>query len=191
MNDDYLWDRSGEPDPEIQQLEEILGTLRFQPRPLEIPANVRPGRWRTLYPVLAIAATIVLTIIAAGLWFSFHQRQPTRPIEARNGQVEQGQKAPVQSGGAQDQKGGPTVTRKETAGGEPNRPESRRTLTTQTVHRSPKPPERQPELTATERAQKEQLIEALRLVSAKLNIAQRRAQGAPATNLIRNQHPMG
>ena len=38
MNDDYLWDKSGQPDPEIQQLEEILGTLRYQPRPLEIPA---------------------------------------------------------------------------------------------------------------------------------------------------------
>ena len=34
MNDDYLWDRTGEPDPEIQQLEEVLGTLRYQPRAL-------------------------------------------------------------------------------------------------------------------------------------------------------------
>ena len=44
MNDDYLWDRTGEPDPEIQQLEEILGTLRYQPQPLAIPAHlqVRP-----------------------------------------------------------------------------------------------------------------------------------------------------
>ena len=32
MNEDYLWDKSGEPDPQIQELEEILGTLRFQPR---------------------------------------------------------------------------------------------------------------------------------------------------------------
>ena len=35
MNDDYLWDRTGEPDPEIQELEEVLGTLRYQPQPLE------------------------------------------------------------------------------------------------------------------------------------------------------------
>ena len=26
MNEEYLWDKSGEPDPEIAQLEEILGT---------------------------------------------------------------------------------------------------------------------------------------------------------------------
>ena len=36
MNDDYLWDKTGEPDPEIQQLENILGELRYQPRALEI-----------------------------------------------------------------------------------------------------------------------------------------------------------
>ena len=27
---DYLWDRSGEPDPEVQHLEEILGALRHR-----------------------------------------------------------------------------------------------------------------------------------------------------------------
>ena len=37
MNDDYLWDKTGQPDPQIQQLEEILGTLRYQPKPLAIP----------------------------------------------------------------------------------------------------------------------------------------------------------
>ena len=41
MSDDYLWDRTGEPDPEIQKLEEVLGTLRYQPRPLRIPAACR------------------------------------------------------------------------------------------------------------------------------------------------------
>jgi len=41
---DYLWDKTGEPDPEIQQLEEILGTLRYQPRPLEIPSGLQVGK---------------------------------------------------------------------------------------------------------------------------------------------------
>ena len=50
MNDDYLWDRTGEPDPEIQQLEQVLGMLRYQPRPLELPAHVRIGHQRTLFP---------------------------------------------------------------------------------------------------------------------------------------------
>ena len=41
MKDDYLWDKTGQPDPEIQKLEEILGTLRHQPKPLELPASRR------------------------------------------------------------------------------------------------------------------------------------------------------
>jgi len=38
---DYLWDRSGEPDPEVQHLEEILGGLRHRG---SLP--VLPGRPR-------------------------------------------------------------------------------------------------------------------------------------------------
>ena len=60
MNEDYLWDKSGEPDPQIQQLEEILGTLRYRPTPLRLPRNH--------FPLLAIAATIVLALVAGGLW---------------------------------------------------------------------------------------------------------------------------
>ena len=44
IEDDYLWDKTGEPDAEIQQLEQVLGTLRHQPRSLEIPAGLVPGR---------------------------------------------------------------------------------------------------------------------------------------------------
>ena len=44
---DYLWDKTGEPDPEVKQLEEILGTQRYQPRPLEIPAGLHVGRERS------------------------------------------------------------------------------------------------------------------------------------------------
>jgi len=62
---DYLWDKTGEPDPEIQQLEEILGTLRYQPRPLEIPAGLHIDRRRSFLrshaAPLAIAATVALT----------------------------------------------------------------------------------------------------------------------------------
>ena len=31
MNDDYLWNGTGEPDPEIQKLESVLGRLRHDP----------------------------------------------------------------------------------------------------------------------------------------------------------------
>jgi hypothetical protein len=62
MNEDYLWDKSGEPDPEIQQLEEILGTLRYQPKPLRLAPRRNYWSW------LAIAATVVVALLAVGLW---------------------------------------------------------------------------------------------------------------------------
>jgi hypothetical protein len=71
MSDDYLWDRSGEPDPEIQQLEELLGTLRYQPKPLHLPAHVTPRlklARRNYLPLLAIAATVLISLVAGGLW---------------------------------------------------------------------------------------------------------------------------
>lgn len=62
MSEDYLWDKSGEPDPEIQQLEEILGTLRYQPRPLRLAPR------RNYLALLAIAATVLIAFFAGGLW---------------------------------------------------------------------------------------------------------------------------
>lgn len=62
MNDDYLWDKTGQPDPEIQQLEQILGTLRYEPKPLVLP------RQRNYFPWLAIAASILLAIVAGSIW---------------------------------------------------------------------------------------------------------------------------
>ena len=72
MNDDYLWDKTGEPDPQIQQLEEILGTLRYQPKPLVLPR-------RNYFPLLAIAASLLLALLAGGIWLrvrSSHDEVP-------------------------------------------------------------------------------------------------------------------
>src|SRR6185295_13146635 len=86
---DYLWDKSGEPDPEIQQLEEILGTLRYQPRPLEIPVDLQPdskprrflGFTPRLAPGLAIAATIAIFLLGVGLWLGLQRVQRVQPRE--------------------------------------------------------------------------------------------------------------
>jgi hypothetical protein len=58
---DYLWDGSGEPDPDVQRLERALGRLRSTPPPLRLP---EPERWRTrsILPLLATAAVIVLMV---------------------------------------------------------------------------------------------------------------------------------
>ncbi len=77
MSDDYLWNRSGEPDPEVERLELLLSELRHdQPAP-QFPATVvplRPSRFRFLMPRLAAAAAVVLAI--AGMWFWMHRSQP-------------------------------------------------------------------------------------------------------------------
>src|SRR5215204_2144179 len=68
MNEEYLWDKSGEPDPEIQHLEQALGTLRYTARPLELPENFTPARRNRYLPLLAIAATLALALLAGALW---------------------------------------------------------------------------------------------------------------------------
>jgi hypothetical protein len=68
MSDDYLWDKTGQPDPEIQQLEEILGTLRYQPKPLDVPRDLVVRRRRSYIPLLAIAASLLLALLAGGIW---------------------------------------------------------------------------------------------------------------------------
>jgi hypothetical protein len=39
---DYLWDRTGEADAEVERLEALLGAFGHTPRPLEMPADVSP-----------------------------------------------------------------------------------------------------------------------------------------------------
>lgn len=71
---DYLWDKSGEADPEIERLENLLAARRYEPAPLQVPHAVtdravpqayRPRR--VLQQVAALAAGIVLAVIT-GVW---------------------------------------------------------------------------------------------------------------------------
>ena len=70
MNDDYLWDGSGPPDPGIQRLERLLGRLRSTRNAGEFrvkadAADLAVVRWtsaRFLAPALAAAAAIVMMV---------------------------------------------------------------------------------------------------------------------------------
>jgi len=73
MSSDYLWDGSGEPDPEILKLEDTLAALRHRrPAPAlpEVPAVAVPVRARwfdmRLWPALAGVAAGLLLIAALG-----------------------------------------------------------------------------------------------------------------------------
>ena len=156
MNDDYLWDKTGEPDPQIQQLEEILGTLRYQPRPLPLPVTQR----RSYVPVLAIAATIALALLATGLWLRVRTTSQPQP------RLEQAH-VPAPS---------PVVEKESTTIA--NKPE--KVAPPRKQHRNPRI---QSALSAAKRrereealAVKQQLMLALRLASEKLNLAHKKAR---------------
>jgi ferric-dicitrate binding protein FerR (iron transport regulator) len=77
MKDDYLWDGSGEPDPEVQKLETVLGRYRHnKPAPaFEQLAKTVPSqrKWKFLslgfsVQLGAIAAILLLAITAAYFW---------------------------------------------------------------------------------------------------------------------------
>ena len=196
MNEDYLWDRTGEPDAEVQELEDVLGTLRYQPRPLGLPADVQASPRRRFVAALAIAATILLAVLATGLWLGFHRQQMSRPSEIANTTKEQklNSSAPSATNGG-DQKPIVSSGKRESAGIAANRdPAPRRNSARRNPTRTDTPP-RQDEMTAAQRAEgeagKEQVMLALRVASSKLNLAQRKTQGPPATNSIRNQHKLG
>jgi hypothetical protein len=65
MNEEYLWDRSGE-DPEIERLERTLAPLRYQFRePRAVPPRVSAGRWAVAAAVIGVAAALVLAVAPA------------------------------------------------------------------------------------------------------------------------------
>lgn len=191
MNDNYLWDRSGEPDPEVQELEEILGTLRYQPKALEIPPHLPVGRRRTFFPAIAIAAAIALFAVLLGLWINFNRRQAAPPLQASAGSKTPSNAISKPPHVAPDQQASAPPVKTETPSAVPKRRESSRHLLAANKNRSTRTQIQQPELTAQELAEKEQVLIALRLVSAKLNLAQRKAQGTSQLNTIRNQHKIG
>lgn len=177
MNEDYLWDKSGEPDPQIQQLEEILGTLRYQPKPLEIPDDLQvPRRRRSHFPVLAIAATVLVALLAAGIWIKVRRAGESQPQEAN-----------IRVAPAVEDKAAPkeslTPVEKSALPQNAVANNRRRNRSSSTV------------LTKREReealAAKEQVMLALRLASEKLNLAHRRTQSLPPANQIKNQHRIG
>ncbi len=165
MNDDYLWDKSGEPDPEIQELEEILAPLRYQPTPLELPADFEK---RNYVPLLAIAATVLIALLAAGVWVRSRKQEIVPPQEAKS--------VPSVPSAPSVYKE-PEVVR--------NTDLPKKSIRKRNFNRSLTKYERKEALEA-----KEQLMLALRVASEKLKLAQRRTLG-PSPNQIKNQHKVG
>ncbi|MBI1873608.1 MAG: hypothetical protein HYS05_06940 [Acidobacteria bacterium] len=67
MSDEYLWDRSGDPDPEVAALEQLLGQLGHRAAPGTWPAPAPKRRWPAYVAYGAVAASIALMIGATFL----------------------------------------------------------------------------------------------------------------------------
>jgi hypothetical protein len=168
MNDDYLWDKTGQPDPQIQQLEEILVALRYQPKPLALPVDLRVPRRRNYFPLLAIAALVLLALLAGGIWLRVRSLHDGPPQQAQVTPAPKPDEAPK-----------PPVTR--SAVNPPlhatNRIHAKRSASSVLPKR-----EREEALMA-----KEQLLLALRLTTQKLHLVHTKTQPTQ----IKNQHRVG
>jgi hypothetical protein len=195
MNEDYLWDKSGEPDPEIQQLEQTLGRLRYKrpAQPLPLPTLARPWYRPGFSPMLAIAATLVILVLAGSLWLSLRRTNSnngsdsvatsTAPKVTKSPQLASGPAPPVGPIEITRSVGTTDIDKRATRQSNPRLPLNRSNrlapverrqevanLTERTIRREQRI-NREGELA------KEQLIKALLITSDKLNAVQKKIQG--------------
>jgi hypothetical protein len=198
MNEDYLWDKSGDPDTEIQQLEQTLGRLRYKRpvQPLPLPTALARAWYRQgLSPMLAIAATLVILVLAGGLWLGLRRTNSndgggsvatrTVPEVTKSSQLISGPEHPV---GPVDTTGKVSIQDVEKQPANSSGPR----LPLNKGNRREPVERRQEVANLTERAMrlrreqrinregelaKEQLIKALLITSDKLNAVQKKIQG--------------
>ena len=192
MNDDYLWDKSGTPDPEIEQLEQLLGDLRYRrpSRNLPLPQSTPVASRRTFRPAFAIAAAVLFAMIAAGVWFALGQRNheatpgvaaiKAQPGTARDWLNPESMSAiPTQTIAAETNEHEPKFSGPKASS--PNRrrrsPEFKRGAQSDAQLASSSSPNRRERISEDEGvAAREQLIKALHLASSKLNQVQKKIQ---------------
>jgi hypothetical protein len=203
IHGDYLWDKTGEPDPEVQELEELLGALRYRPKPLDIPAGLQVGRERSFFrdsaPRLAIAATIVMLLLGLGVWLGLQRLQRNRAPElakskdgllAKPDAIDQSTLNPDQNAvvaspnkiGLQPTEGPVRLeVNQSQLAANPNRAGHFRVKNQQLIAARRQEAE----------AAKDQLMLAFRMVSVKLNFAQKKAQEMNQKEPVHNQHKIG
>jgi hypothetical protein len=186
MKDDYLWDKSGEADPEIEHMERVLGALRGKGSAKELmPAFDALTRKRPRWSMraMAIAASMAFALLALGTLIAL-QRQ-MRKQAARDSQVvmvnpvqpapEVESTAPVKE---QEE------MKKQAAGIEPSTvvvPKAKPERLNLDARRRFINRRREASIEAREQAEglmaKEQLIRALEITSSKLSAVQKKVRG--------------
>lgn len=182
MSDEYLWDKSGEPDPEVERLEGLLGELRYRrpPTPLPLPQRAPVHSRRTFRPAYAAAAAALLCMaIVGGLWLGLGVRNEstTAGIAAINAQpgraqdwLSSGSIALVAAQSATEEASQPAPALVRERG--PRSSASKRREMPGKLAAIRRPPISDEEGVAA----REQLIKALHLASSKLNLLQKKVQ---------------
>jgi hypothetical protein len=183
MKDDYLWDKSGEPDLEVQHMERVLGQLRSKHTAQDLmPAfeNLPRTKPRMFSKIMAIAAALAFAVLALGA-FILLQRQSKNQVSSNLAMVNEGPTEPridtaVLANGTDEAKQQeayqPAPIEVSITWPKRSAPVSRR----RSVNRDS-------ELYINEREQaeglmaKEQLIKALEITSSKLKSVQKKVQG--------------
>jgi len=78
---DYLWDSSGTPDPEIQRLESQLAEFRHDNRPLVLPETLQATNVRKalVVPLRLAAAAVVLLALGSVAYIAYKSSRPSEP----------------------------------------------------------------------------------------------------------------
>lgn len=197
MTDNYLWDRSGQPDQEIQELEETLGSLRYQPRELEIPESVQTSRSPWFLRGLAIAAAIALVVMGLGIWSNMQKRETANPSKAEIEPPKSSSQMLTAASPLDEKQLSSLSSSGSESGGTNKQPErrsdrKRSSSSFRSLRATNKQPALRPEELAEGAAAKDDLMMAFRLASSKLNFAQKKAQSAnTTTGPNQNQHKIG
>jgi len=89
MSDDYLWDKSGEPDAEIERLEKTLAPLAHDGRELRMPEApeviAMPERPAFREPRVLLAAACLLIVGVLALWTSSRPEGPAWQVASLEG----------------------------------------------------------------------------------------------------------
>ncbi len=112
MSDDYLWDKSGKPDPEVEKLERSLARLGHRGEPLDLPERIEaealaptPRRagwiarmWREEPAAVWAAAAVVLVVAGAVALWTVTRLTPAWPVARLDGAPTVGERR-IEAGG--------------------------------------------------------------------------------------------
>src|SRR5881397_1436591 len=99
MSDDYLWDGSGEPDPEVERLQKLLAQFRSNRPVPELPEGLSKERrfpaWMNWRSASAVAAILLMSL---GAWYLLRSERPAWEVTSLEGAPKVGSSAIFEKG---------------------------------------------------------------------------------------------